>query len=326
MIRPFDWRDFNLVRRLAERGVCFDSEVALTRGAHPLQSAVLSFLAPGVSSPTFVLRKDDDRQCVGFGQIRLRNGDAHARLIFLAPSYSEDIEWEKLLERLIAEAASRGAHNLIAEVDEHGTEFEAMRKMGFAIYTRQTIWKRASSHRPDSATLRPLLRPQQSSDSINIQTLYTNVTPRLIQQVEPPPAHFGHGFVFEENGEITAFFDVSRGPLGIWIQPYLHPSSFDYSAELLSDLMSRFADRESVPVYVCARSHQDWLRAPLTDLTFETFGDQAVMVKRLAVRIGEPEFKPIPVIPGTRVTTHMIKSDVDIASASWKINAKTNHG
>ncbi|MBI5349135.1 MAG: hypothetical protein HZB77_07430 [Chloroflexi bacterium] len=37
-----------------------------------------------------------------------------------------------------------------------------------------------------------------------------------------------------------------------------------------------------------------------------------VMVKRLAVRIGEPEFKPIPAIPGTRVTTHMIKSKVEI--------------
>ncbi|MBI5714273.1 MAG: hypothetical protein HZC38_12755 [Chloroflexi bacterium] len=50
----------------------------------------------------------------------------------------------------------------------------------------------------------------------------------------------------------------------------------------------------------------------MTDLTFETFGDQAVMVKRLAVRIGEPEFKPLPAIPGTRVTTHMIKSKVEI--------------
>jgi hypothetical protein len=49
----------------------------------------------------------------------------------------------------------------------------------------------------------------------------------------------------------------------------------------------------------------------LTDLKFEAWGDQAVMVKRLAVRIGEPEFKPIPAIPGTRIKTHMIKSKVE---------------
>lgn len=310
MIRPFDWRDFNLVRRLAERGVCFDSEIAFTRGPHPLQSAVLSFLAPGVRSPTFVLRQDDAHEVMGFGQIRLRPNDPQARLIFVAPSYTEGNAWEKLVERLITEAASRGAQNLIAEVDEHSPEFEAMRKLGFAIYTRQTIWKRESSHTPFAASLRMLLRAQQNSDTINIHTLYTNVTPRLIQQVEPPPAQFGHGYIFEESGEATAFFDVSRGPLGIWVQPYLHPSSFNYSPELLSDLLSRFGDRASVPVYFCVRSHQDWLRNTLTDLSFNAWGEQAVMVKRLAVRIAEPEFKPLPVIAGTQPTptSHMIKS------------------
>lgn len=322
MIRPFDWRDFNLVRRTAEHGVCFDSEIALTRGAHPLQSALLAFLSPGVSLPTFVLRKEDDRQTVGFGQVRFRSGDSHARLIFLAPSYSEESEWEKLLERLIIEAGARGAYNLIAEVDEHSPEFEAMRRMGFAIYTRQTVWHRPSSHRPEATSLRVMLRPQQSIDTINIQTLYSNLTPKLIQQVEAPPAHFGHGYVFEENNEVMAFFDVSRGPIGIWIQPYLHPDVSDKSEDLLSDLLSRFADRESTPVYVCVRSHQDWLRTPLTQLKFAAWGDQAVMVKRLVARIAEPEFKPIPAIAGSRITTHMIKSD---ASIEKKLNAKQNY-
>jgi GNAT superfamily N-acetyltransferase len=309
MIRPFGWRDFNLVRRMADRGICFDSEIAFTRGAHPLQAAMLSFLAPGVRPPTYVLRKDDAHEVTGFGQIRFRPSDSQARLIFVAPGYREDSEWEKLVEHLIAEAASRGAQNLIAEVNEHSSEFEALRKMGFAIYTRQTIWQHDTSPQASNSSPQALLRPQQSVDTINIQALYTNVTPRLIQQVEPPPAQFGHGFVFEESGEVTAFFDVSRGPLGIWVQPYLHPSSFNYSAELLGDLFARFGDRAVAPIYICVRSHQDWLRNSLTDLNFNAWGDQAVMVKRLAVRIAEPEFKPIPVIPGTQPTPHMIKSD-----------------
>lgn len=315
MIRTFDWRDFGLVRRLSERGVSFDSEAALTRGAHALQSAVLSFLAPGVGLPTYVWRNTENHDHEAFGQIRFRAGDDSAHLTFLAPGYTEDDVWGPLLEHLCAEAASRGAHNLVAEVDEHSSEFEALRRLGFAIYTRQNIWRREKPHPPVAAIVQPRLRPQQNGDTIGIQSLYTNIVPRLVQQVEPPPARYGHGYVLEENGEVVAFFDVSRGPLGIWIQPYLHPSVFDHKTVLFADLLCRFTDRVPVSLYVCVRSHQDWLRSTLCDLEFAPWAEQAVMVKRLAVRIGEPEFKALPVIAGGKVTTQMVKLHPTAAAA-----------
>ncbi|MBI3242295.1 MAG: hypothetical protein HYZ49_08390 [Chloroflexi bacterium] len=309
MIRPFDWRDFGLIRRLSERGVCFDSEAALTRGPHTLQSAVLSFLAPGAGLPTFIWRNEEDNSVEGFGQIQFRHGDELARLVFMAPAFGEESPWEILLERLTAEAASHGAHNLVAEVNEDSAEFESMRRFGFAIYTRQHIW-RAGKPRGTTAPLDGIrLRPQQSSDSFGIQSLYANIVPRLVQQVEPPPARYGHGYVYAPRGEIEAFFDVSRGPLGVWVQPYLHPSIFDDSAALFADLLRQFTDRETVPVYVCVRSHQDWLRTPLANLGFEDWAEQAVMVKRLAVRVSEPEFNPLQVIVGSKATTPMIKSN-----------------
>lgn len=295
MIRPFDWRDFGLVRRLSEKGVSFDSEAALTRGAHTLQSAVFSFLTPGVGLPTYILRDEDNS---AFGQIRYRNGEENAHLTYLAPCYEDTQAWEPLLEHLCVEAASRGAHNLVAEVDENSAEFEALRKFGFAIYARQHIWRRETPHPPITAIVQPRLRPQTSADSIGINALYVNIVPRLIYQVEPPPTRFGHGFVLEEAGELLAFFDVSRGPLGIWIQPYLHPSISNHANVLIADLLCQFTDSEPVPMYICVRSHQDWLRTPLADLEFSPWAYQAVMVKRLAVRIAEPEFKPLPVIHG----------------------------
>ena len=298
MIRSFDWRDFGLVRRLSERGVCFDSEAALTRGAHTLQSAVLSFLTPGVGLPTYILKQDDGD---GFGQLRFRAGDGNAHLTFLAPCYEPTAVWETLLEHLCVEAGSRGAHNLVAEVDENSDEFEALRRFGFAIYARQRLWRRDRPHPPVTAIVGPSLRPQTSIDSIGIQALYANIVPRLIHQVEPPPARYGHGFILEEEGEITACFDISRGPLGIWIQPYLHPSVSNHANALIADLLCRFTDRDSVPVYFCVRSHQEWLRTSLIDLEFSPWADQAVMVKRLAVRIAEPEFKPLPAIRGVTV-------------------------
>ncbi len=308
MIRPFDWRDFGLIRRLSERGVCFDSEAALTRGPHTLQSAVLSFLAPGAGLPTFIWRNEEHDAVEGFGQLQFRHGDELARLVFVAPSFTEESPWEALLERLTVEAASHGAHNLVAEVNEEGPEFEAMRRFGFAIYTRQHVW-RAGKPRGTTAPFDTIrLHPQHSSDSFGIQSLYANIVPRLVQQVEPPPARYGHGYVFESSGEISAFFDVSRGPLGVWVQPYLHPSAFDDSLALLADLLRQFTDRETVPIYVCVRSHQDWLRTPLANLGFEDWAQQAVMVKRLVVRVSEPEFNPLQVIVGNKVTTPMIKS------------------
>ncbi len=303
-IRHFDWRDFTRVRRLSDQGVSFDSEAALTRGSHALQSAVLSFLAPGVGLPTYICKKDDQD---AFGQLRYRSGEENAHITFVAPTSNDSVAWETLIEYLCSEAAGRGAHNLVAEVDEHSAEFEALRRLGFAIYTRQTIWRRASPQPPVTAIVQPRLRPQQSIDSIGIQSLYSNIVPRLIQLVEPPPARYGHGYVLEENSEITAFFDVSRGPLGIWVQPYLHPSVFDHAGVLVADLLCRFTDREPVPIYVCVRSHQEWLRSPLVDLGFSASADQAVMVKRLAVRITEPEFKPLPAIAASKVTPQMVK-------------------
>ncbi|MBM4423016.1 MAG: hypothetical protein FJ030_06435 [Chloroflexi bacterium] len=314
MIRTFDWRDFGLVRRLSERGVCFDSESALTRGAHPLQSAVLAFLAPGVGLPTYIWRNADNHALEAFGQLRFRAGDESAHLTFIAPNYTADGAWGSLLEHLCAEAASRGAHNLVAEVDEHSPEFETLRQFGFAIYARQHIWRRERPNPPVTAIVQPRLRPQQTADNIGIQSLYANIVPRLVQQVEPPPVRYGHGYILEENGEIVAFFDVSRGPLGIWIQPYLHPSVFDHSTVLFADLLCRFTDRESVPINVCVRSHQDWLRTSLCDLEFSAWAEQAVMVKRLAVRIGEPEFKALPVIAGGKVTTQMVELQPTSAS------------
>ncbi|MEK7277668.1 MAG: hypothetical protein AAB427_09990 [Chloroflexota bacterium] len=307
MVRPFDWRDFGFVHRLSEQGVCFDTEAALTRGPHVLQAALMAFLAPGIGSPTFVCRTGQHNGGGAFGQFRFRSGDEHARLNFIAPGHADDGAWNALLECLTADAASRGAHNLVAEVNEKGAEFEILRRFGFAIYARQDLWKLAGL-RPPAAAAR--LRPQQSVDNFGIRTLYANTVPRLIQQVEPPPPRYAHGYVLEENGEYVAHFDVSRGPLGVWVQPYLHPGVFDHSAVLLADLVRQLTERNTtpVPIFVCVRSHQDWLRSPLTNLGFEAWGEQAVMVKRLAVRVGELEFKPLPVIAGSKVPSQMIKS------------------
>lgn len=295
MIRPFDWRDVSLVKQLSEQGVCLDSIARLTRENQPLQNALFAYLMPGTGAPTLIW-KNDGR--AAFGQLRHRRGEEIARALFIAPAWSHDHGnegWWPLIDRLAAEAGERGGHNLIAEVDELSGEFEALRLAGFAIYARQSLWRLIG----EIATSAPELavRPATSADAVAVSTLYANIVPRLVQQVEPPPKP-GRGYVLEREGEVVAFLDVRRGSRGIWVEPYLHPAAYHESEAVLSSALHLLAsaNRAGRPIYVCVRRYQDWLQDILQAAQFECLGSQAVMVKRLVARVTEPVLKPLPAI------------------------------
>jgi hypothetical protein len=101
------------------------------------------------------------------------------------------------------------------------------------------------------------------------------------------------------------------GPRGIWVQPYFHPGAEDPD-QLLGTLLSDLEARRQRPLYVCVRSYQSWMTTPLHALGFEALTDQAVMVKRLAVSIRQPQLAvlpsleaslPKPTAPLTRIDT-----------------------
>jgi hypothetical protein len=119
--------------------------------------------------------------------------------------------------------------------------------------------------------------------------------------------------VLDDDGEITAFVSLRRGPLGIWLEPYLHPEAFSLSEAALYTALNLIPDRNDRPVYVCVRRYQDWLQDILSRGAFEVVGSQAVMVKRLTVRVSEPMLKPLPAIEGKVPTpiarVHLTKQD-----------------
>jgi hypothetical protein len=242
-----------------------------------------------------------------------------------------------VVERLAVEAAGRGAHNLIAEVSEDSAEFEALRTAGFAVYARQSLWKLAGTlpamHNPVP------LHPAGSADVIGVGTLFTNIVPRLVQQVEPVPNH-RRGYVMKRSDELIAFLDVRRGPLGIWVEPFLHPEAYDLSEALLLTCLHGIPNRNERPVYVCVRRYQDWLQDILAQAGFEALGSQAVMVKRLVKRVTEP-LRPLPAMEGKVPNTptpisRVAKQDHEQFAAELtrsaksgrrvKTYAKTHHG
>lgn len=311
MIRSFDWRDVALLRRLSRQGICLDSETGFTRGVNSVQDALLSAMAPGVGNPTLVCRyKNGGPTEHAYGQLRHRHGAETARLKYLAPAGAlTSPSGVKLLEALCREAGRRGAHNVLAEIGELDAGFETLRSLGFAIYARQDLYRLRG--RPTTAGRSgSRLRRQEPVDEFGIRTLYSNIVPRLVQQVEPPPSPRRRGFVHSQGGEVLGYFDVARGPLGTWVVPYLHPAA-EAVDDLIAELVGLLSDRNGRPICVCVRSYLDWVHVPLQKVGFELWADQAVMVKRVAVSVING-LKRVPVLEGrAKVTTPMVKTEVN---------------
>lgn len=302
MIRAFDWRDVGLVKALSARGICLDSETGLTQGCRPLADALLAYLMPGPRAPTLVWR---DGSQAAFGQLRHRLGQEQARVLWVAPPCDGAAAgWPPLVEQLAAEAGRRGAHNLIAEVTEGGSEFEALRAAGFAVYARQSVWKLNRPLPPVEGSVG--LRPAVSADALGINLLYMNIVPRLVQQVEPPPLPT-RGLVLAQDGELIAFLGVRQGPLALWLDPYLHPEAFAMSAAVIQTALGLLHNPRGLPVYVCVRRYQDWLQDLLAQTGFELLEAQAMLVKRLTARVMEPLLKPLPVVEN-QATTPVVRA------------------
>jgi hypothetical protein len=301
MIRSFDWRDLSLLHRVRHRGLCLDSQLAYTRGPNVLQHALLDMLNPGRAAHTLVLRPGGQ---ASIGQVLVRAGRTGAHIAFISPAeVLEDKEGVELLDALARAAGERGAHSLIAEVDEDSPAFESLRRSGFAIYSRQRIWE----CRPEAPAARAAApgspsaagwRLESPADSVAITGLYANLVPALVQQVEPPPTDHEQGLVHWRQGELLGYLGMNSGPRGVWVQPYFHPAAED-PERLLAQALEEIQDRRTRPLYMCVRSYQSWMTAPLHELGFQARADQAVMVKRLAVSLRQVQPALMPALEGT---------------------------
>lgn len=295
--RPFMPYDLPLVRRLAAQGVSFDSEMTLTHGAlSSLSSTLLSalFFSEG-SSPIFILREGEAEYAAGF---RHKSGEQHARIGFIAPGLDQPFgeeAWSALIDAMVWAAGKRGAHTLNAEVDELSPAFAVLRRCGFALYARQDLWLRPPAPLPDADAA--LLRPANEEDAFAVNTLYANVVPRMVLQADAPPAP-GHGLVYEERGRVVAFVSVTEGRNGIYLQPFLHPEMDHHAGALHAAALARLPRAERLPVYICVRRYQDWLRVPLLDMGFEPYMSQAVMVKHTVARVEHPALSTAPSLAG----------------------------
>jgi hypothetical protein len=300
IIRAFDWRDFALLQRVRNRGICLHSQLNYTRGPHSFQATLLEMFTRGRSFHTLVARPESDHGVEALEHVQIHDNQPQAHLAYLTPEEAlGSASGLGLLEAAARLAGQHGCQTLIAEVDENSVAFEALRKAGFGVYARQRIWQLNQSFSGDLEPKERAWRPEIRRDHNAIQSLYLNIVPAMVQQVEPPPQKHGRGLVYWMEGEMLGYLDLARGPRGIWIQPYFHPAAH-LSDDLLAGFIQGFAPSASKPVFVCVRSYQGGLGGSLDRLGFAPCSDQAVMVKRLAHMVSDRARASLPAIEGTQ--------------------------
>ena len=241
----------------------------------------------GGQYPTYIW-KDDNGAAVGFAQLRQGEDEAQAHILCLGSTFNsgDDAEteaehvWLPFLEQLIEKAGSKRIHNLIAEVNELGDELPILRRAGFAVYTRQDIWR--LDEKPNRWVSPLKLMPAETVDEWEITLLYRNIVPRLIQLVEPPPSgdELNNIWVLREEGELSAFVFFFKGSAGTWMRIFVHPNSNARSEDMIkaaADVV--FEEKEKMPIYCCIRRYQSWVQTGLQDVGFERMGSQAMMVR-----------------------------------------------
>jgi hypothetical protein len=279
-VRSLDLLDLPLLPRFSRDCLPLYTARILTRGNPLGAKAMLAYLNPRGHIYTAVASENGTSL---MGQVILDSDETSARLTFLAPLEHINGLTFSLLDHLINQVREWGAFHLLAEVDENSPVFRSLRQAGFAMYAWQRVWKLPTQVMPGGDNS---WRAAEESDWPAVQSLHGQIIPAMIHPVDTLSKQ-ASGLVCRPGGNLQAYVSVENGPVGVWIQPLIPPDS-GCGPERLAGL-SGWGER---PVYVCVRSYQAWLESVLEDLGAEAGPRQAVMVRRLAKTIKEPQQVP----------------------------------
>jgi hypothetical protein len=304
VLRAFTIADYNLLRELSRQIIYLNNQFLLTRGSGAsTRGAYLSAVSAFTGIHTFTCNPANNHQSV-IAQVYFDGDSPLAHCLFLAPSTAlESRAMPEILDGITKQIGLRGAHSLIAEVEEVHPAFKALRQSGFSIYARQRVWKLTSA--PEPAEEKIGWRPVLERDQFGIHLLRKSLVPGQVQQIEIEHSQLSDGYVLRQDGEIVAYAEVQRGSHGIWVQPFVHLDAEPFE-RALAELIVRLRPRNSRPVYVCLRSYQDWLQSALEDLGAQAGPRQVVMARRTSVLLPVEESRRVP-LPnrGVEPTTPM---------------------
>ncbi len=285
--------DLPLTLRLKQNAIVLDSELGLIEDARGQYSALLSNIVFPRGLHT-LLAHVDDKDVVG--QFRYRQGEANAHLVYLAPTLAEsesDTIWLHMLDSMAEQAGRSGAQTLVGEVDLKHRLFETMRQAGYAVYSRQVVWRRAPL--ADGMAPSPLtVTPEKVDDEIGIAALLGCTIPRIMQSVMGPTSDM-QGLVYRRDGQVEAYLAYSEGKHGVYLMPFVHPEVLSDAPGILAAALQRIDRSRKLPIYICVRGYQGWLENAMLDLGFAPLLEQAVMVKHLTAGVRQASFERVDI-------------------------------
>lgn len=263
-----------------------NSALALAHGNPASWFSMLGQLHPARGVYTAVAKGGESGLPL-IGQVNYMPGERSARFSFLIaqPELNESAA-VALLENLIMQTGNWGAANILAEVDESALIFPCLRRSGFAVYSRQEVWRVPAPERTND-THGQEWHEATPLDAEPVQRLCHALLPPLVQSAEEQSTFCPRGLVVRRDNQVVAFVQVLTGARGICVQPLFHPQVADARA-LLDGLLNRvqgmFLAPLERPIYCMVRSYQAGLAGILAEMGADLIGEQALLVKHLAVR------------------------------------------
>jgi hypothetical protein len=315
VIRPFGLNDVLLVRRLQRASAALAVEHILT---HPQAPLWIALTAPwpwaGVGVATYVLDEGNaGERLAGFVQLIKRAARPEADLLHIAPALAtadgDDPAvaaiWDRLLIHCTRAAGGHGLLRIFASIPDGGPEEACLRTATFSLYSRETICRLAVV--PQVKDIPQGFRPQLPQDSWALQRLYTNGTPRLVQQAEgaltgevgSPPLSWWepdrwHGIVWEPAGEVRGAVQVHVGRAGHWLRVWgTNTLASRELRSLVEQGLSTIANgcdrrRAALPVYATVRDYEVGLSSVLTGFGFAPYAYRARFVKHTTATVQRP--------------------------------------
>lgn len=301
MIRSFRFSDISKLNKLKNEGVFPHFPSTLTWGQGLVMfRAALSFLGNTAGTFTAIDENLKTKKHV-IAQAVHHSGARTAHFSFYSPgSAVRSPAFNRLIEFLISKIGEHRAQSIMAEVDHDSAIFKALCEENFSEYTHQHIWKIKT--KPVLYESELTCRRMAGLDTLNAHAVYTRIVPKFNQSVETGPLNRIRGVVCYRGDELAGYADVSEGPRGIWIQPFI-PVNESEPDVLISEILNMFSPHNWRPIYLCQRTYQSHLTQLLQDLGAEPGPKQAVMVRRLTSSVKKPALSPIPQINGSREAT-----------------------
>ena len=310
MIRSFDLRDVSVVQRLHGQGRPLSTHMVMAGGINPLRDAMRGYVAGALDHMICLVERDTEHNVEAFGLMHVLPDESDAEiarqrgaaLVLMAPAPTTAAlagAWVYLIQELAAVASERGAHHIVADVQEGSVEAGILQSAGFAALLSQDLLKLTRS--PEKGMAHPLpegARLATRDDDPQIRLLHLRCAPKMTLQAERTcdalfnSMRLHKSWVLLRNNEVVGYIGTWHGRRGRVLQCLFRPDAEGEADGMLRHVLS--VEKYGRPTYCCLRHYQNALLPVLAGQGFMNLGSTILMMRHTAVHIRQPVWSKVP--------------------------------